>query len=160
MGTNVELIYQYRQLAGRCDAGTGLDFDEIDALLRMEVLLASQPPIDRDNWHIGIDHREHFEAVLRGPRIHDDVAVTNLGPKGCVCRRAPFAEEGATVELMIEDSESSVSYRFKAEVRWLEDEDDDFVLGLHFLGVPLQVRYATAREHGDLGRARSSRAAA
>ena len=29
---------------------------------------------------------------------------------------------------------------------WLEDDGDDYALGLEFVGVPLQVRYATARE--------------
>jgi hypothetical protein len=148
MGTTVALVYQYRQLNGRCDAGEGLDFDEIDTLTTVESMLA-QPPIGVNDWRTiaaSGDASESFAAVLRGPRMNDDVAIVNLGPQGCVCRNAPYAEEGVTVELVIADSEAPVSYRFKAQVTWLDDDGDDFVMGLEFVGVPLQVRYATSRE--------------
>jgi hypothetical protein len=153
MGTTVALVYQYRQLTGRCDAGTGLDFDEIDTLTTVESMLAAQPPIGIDDWrtiyasgYASGDASESFAAVLRGPRMNDDVAIVNLGPQGCVCRNAPYAEEGVTVELLIADSEASVTYRFKAQVMWLDDDGDDYAMGLEFVGVPLQVRYATSRE--------------
>jgi hypothetical protein len=145
MGTTVALVYQYRQLMGRCDAGTGLDFDEIDTLTTLESMLTVQPPIGADDWRT-MDASETFAAVLRGPRMNDDVDIVNLGPEGCVCRNAPYADEGVTVELLIADSGASVSYRFKAQVTWLDDDGDDFAIGLAFVGVPLQVRYATSRE--------------
>jgi hypothetical protein len=151
MGTTVALVYQYRQLKGRCDAGTGLDFDEIDTFTTVESMLTTQPPIGATDWRTA-SATETFAAVLRGPRLNDDVDIVNLGPQGCVCRSAPYADEGVTVELVIADSEASVSYRFKAQVMWLDDDDgDDFVLGLEFVGVPLQVRYATARELSEPG---------
>jgi hypothetical protein len=145
MGTTVALVYQYRQLMGRCDAGTGLDFDEIDTLTTVESMLASQPPIGAADWRTA-DASETFTAVLRGPRLDDDIDIVNLGPEGCVCRNAPYADEGVTVELVIADSEDKVSYRFKAQVTWLDDDGDDFALGLAFVGVPIQVRYAASRE--------------
>jgi hypothetical protein len=145
MGTTVALVYQYRQLKGRCDAGTGLDFDEIDTFTSVELQLETQPPLGVDDWHT-VAAPETFAAVLRGPRLNDDVDIVNLGPQGCVCRNAPWADEGVTVELVIMDSVASVSYRFKAQVMWLDDDGDDFALGLSFVGVPLQVRHATARE--------------
>lgn len=145
MGTTVELVYQYRQLVGRCDAGTGLDFDEIDTLTTVEHLLAAQPPIGANDWRTA-EAEDAIPAVLRGPRLDDDIDITHLGPRGCVCRNAPYAEEGMTVELVIADSEATVSYRFKAQVTWLDDDGDDYALGLEFVGVPLQVRYSTARE--------------
>ncbi|WP_428265941.1 hypothetical protein [Haliangium sp.] len=145
MGATVELIYQYRQLVGRCDAGTGLDFDEIDTLNSVESQLPPQPPIEHDDWYTG-ETSEAIPAVLRGYRLNDDVDIVNLGPLGCVCRRAPFAEEGTTVEVVVEREAPAVSYRFKAEVRWMQDDGDDFALGLAFVGVPLQVRYSTSRE--------------
>jgi hypothetical protein len=145
MGTTVELVYQYRQLVGRCDAGTGLDFDEIDTLTTVEHLLEAQPSVGANDWRTA-DLRDAIPAVLRGARLNDDVDVTHLGPSGCICRNAPYAAEGVTVELLIADSEDTVSYRFKAQVIWLEDDGDDYALGLEFVGVPLQVRYSTARE--------------
>lgn len=150
MGSTVALVYQYRQLTGRCDSGTGLDFDEIDTLTTVESMLTVQPPIGADDWRTA-DAPEPVAAVLRGPRMNDDVDIVNLGPEGCVCRNAPYADEGVTVELMIGDSEASVSYRFKAQVTWLDDDGDDFALGLAFVGVPLQVRYASARELSEPG---------
>src|SRR5262245_36209960 len=117
MGTTVALVYQYRQLTGRCDAGTGLDFDEIDTLTTVESMLA-QPPIGANDLRTicasgdapgdasgdapgdaSGDAPESFAAVLRGPRMNDDVTIVNLGPQGCVCRHAPYADEGVTVEL-------------------------------------------------------------
>lgn len=150
MGTTVALVYQYRQLKGRCEAGTELDFDDIDTFTAVESVLATQPPIGADDWRTA-EAQETFRAVLRGPRLDDDVDIVNLGPYGCVCRNAPYADEGVTVELVIADSEAAVSYRFKALVTWLDDDGDDFALGLSFVGVPLQVRYATARELTDPG---------
>jgi hypothetical protein len=149
MGTTVALVYQYRQLQGRCDAGTGLDFDEIDTFTTVESMLTAEPSMDEDDWR-ATDTRHALSAVLRGPRLNDDVDIVNLGPHGCVCRNAPYADEGVTVELVIADSEA-VSYRFKAQVTWLDDDGDDFALGLAFVGVPLQVRYATAREVTEPG---------
>lgn len=149
MGTTVALVYQYRQLVGRCDSGTGLDFDEIDTLTSVESMLDAQPPIGVSDWRTA-DVSGSFAAVLRGPRMNDDVDIVNLGPQGCVCRNAPYADEGVTVELVIMDSEASVSYRFKAQVMWLDEDGDDFVLGLEFVGVPLQVRHATSRDTGEL----------
>lgn len=145
MGTTVELVYQYRQLVGRCDAGTGLDFDEIDTLTTVESMLTTQPPIGEADWHTA-EAQEAIAAVLRGPRLDDDVGIVNMGPHGCVCRSAPYADEGATVELVFEDGDAAVSYRFKAQVTWLQDDGDDFALGLEFVGVPIQVRYASTRE--------------
>ncbi len=153
MGNTVETVYQYRQLLGRCATGSGLDFDEIDTLNEIEHQLPSQPSLDMKTWRLALPTTEVVRAVLRGPRLDDDVMVVNLGPGGCVCRHAPYADEGITVELVFEHADNAISHRFKATVTWIDDDGDDFALGLEFVGVPLQVRYGTsnaARANDDL----------
>jgi hypothetical protein len=174
--TALDLVYQYRQLVGKCESGAGLDFDEIEALGTIEALFAvdltatGRPaevakapvvrPVRRDATVIeGEDEvaasrddaarcRRQFcrEQVdlrgrLRGNRANDPVHIVNLGPGGLVCRNAPYVEEGEHVEIIIDDVELSLSYRFKAEVTWLNDDDDDFALGLRFVGIPVLVHH-------------------
>lgn len=155
MATVLELVYRYRQIMGRCEAGAGMDFDEIDALAALEAALPMPPSIQASGWS---SHQIPVVArtVLRGPRLDDEVDLINLGPVGCVCRRAPYAEEGTTVELVIQADADTVTYRFKASVTWLDDdEEDDFALGLRFVGVPVQMRYPVAPDAppDDPGRA-------
>ena len=154
MGKTLELVYQYRQLMGRFDAGTGLDIDEIGTLALIEARLGAPPSTDAHDWR-SADSAEDMTAVVRGYRLDDEVVLINLGPDGCVCRRAPYAEEGRLVEIIVdgghEQGRPRVSYRFMARVTWLQDDTDDFALGLSFVGVPIQVRYRTvgALAEGD-----------
>ena len=153
MPTVLELVYRYRQLMGRCETGAGMDFDQIDALAAVEAQLPAPPAIDASDW-LGHQIPTAARTVLRGPRLDDEVSLINLGPVGCVCRRAPYAEEGTTVELIIGDSRIAACYRFKASVAWLADDEDDFALGLRFVGVPVQMRYPASDQAppGDASR--------
>jgi hypothetical protein len=75
------------------------------------------------------------------------VKVTEISPGGLVCRAAPYADEGQTLEVVIEDLDRSLSYRFKARVQWLSDDiGDDFQLGLELIGTPVLVHHGSARE--------------
>jgi hypothetical protein len=133
----LDLVYQYRKLLGKCEAGLGLDVEEIIAMTALE---ASFTPIGRgkfagesvDTW-----------ARLRGaPGLNDAVRVTELGPNGLTCRQTPFVEEGAIVEIVIDDARDDLSYRFWARVTALrEDIGDDFALTLELVGQPLLVHY-------------------
>ena len=188
--TALELVYQYRQLVGKCESGAGLDFDEIDALGTIEALFAVDatvhggpaevpavpvpvpPPSmkmsrrdatvieceeDEEAWSDDAARcRRQFcrEQVdlrgrLRGNRANDPVRVVNLGPGGMVCRHAPYVEEGTHVEIIIDDVELSLSYRFKAEVAWLSDDEDDFALGLRFVGIPVLVHHIPSGSAAD-----------
>lgn len=89
--------------------------------------------------HVGLDAR------LRSDKLSDDVMLAVIGPMGCVCERAPYADEGDMVEIAIDEADQGASYRFKARVQWLRDDvNDDFVLGLVFVGVPVLIRYGNA----------------
>lgn len=145
MSTTLELVYRYRQIMGRCEAGAGMDFDEIDALAEIEAQLPAHPPIGASDWpsrQIPMAAR----TLLRGARLDDEVHLINLGPTGCVCRRAPYADEGTTVELVIDEPGTALTYRFMATVTWLDDDGDDFALGLELLGVPVQMRHRPGSE--------------
>ena len=137
----LDLVYQYRLLLGKCESGAGLDFDEIEALSAIEALFTDSG--DDDEWR---DRRRFsretvsLPAVVRGPRLNDPVRVVDLAPGGLVCRSAPYVEEGDLVEVVIDDEELGLSYRFKASVSWLrDDEDDDYAVGLRFVGTPVLI---------------------
>jgi len=136
----VDLVYQYRTLAGRCELGTGLEFDDIALLTELE---ASFVP-GRDDLHArdGRKHRREpvvLHALVRGADLNDRVAVRDLGPGGLMIAGAPYANEGDHLEIVI-DAERR-SYRFKAEVRWLKDDGDDYQIGLRFVGLPVCLNY-------------------
>ncbi|MEM9493614.1 MAG: hypothetical protein AAGC55_30980 [Myxococcota bacterium] len=139
----MELVYKYRQLVGRCDAGIGLDFDGIDALMTLEALFAPMDPQQQEPDR----ERVSITGYLRNESLDDRVLLVSLGPNGCQCRQAPYAEEGDTVELIISDRARSLSYRFKAVVTGLRDDvNDDFALDLDFVGLPLLVHYGSCSE--------------
>lgn len=140
MGTTLELVYKYRQLIGQCDAGYGLDFDGIDALMAIEALFAPDNPASTQL----ASERVSMRAIVRNESLDDGVTVVRLGPTGGVCRQAPYVEEGDTIELVIDDVGESLSYRFKARVTSLRDDVcDDFAIDLEFIGVPLLVHYGS-----------------
>ncbi len=144
MSTALELVYQYRHLLGKCEVGTGLTMEEIEALQTIEAVFAADRSADTDLWQTRRSFSRwevDLRAELRGNRLADEVRIVDLNPSGMVVRSAPYAERGQTVEIVIDDSELSLSYRFKAVVSWLRDDtDDDFSLGLELVGTPVLVR--------------------
>lgn len=138
MITTLELVYQYRRLVGRCSTGAGLDFEEIDTLANIEALFAPHDP----RGELASEAVE-LGGSLKRQVFHDPVQVVRLGPAGCVCRQAPFADEGELVELVIDDPERAMSYRFKATISRLDDDGDDYLLVMKFIGVPVLVRYGS-----------------
>ncbi|RMH42264.1 MAG: hypothetical protein D6689_08735 [Deltaproteobacteria bacterium] len=142
MTTALELVYRYRQLAGKCDT-CGLTMDEIDLMTTIESLFRGG----------GADGRRFsrepvsLTATLRGRGHSDVVTVDNLAPGGLVCQRAPYYATDDTVDVVIDDDECGLSYRFKARVTWVraDADTDDYVVGLAFVGAPVLLRYAPAR---------------
>ncbi len=146
--TALDLVYQYRAMLGKCEAGVGLEMDEVIELTALEAVFATEATLPRRE-------RSEMTCVLRGAgrgdgrgeAINDRVRIGELTPGGLVCRQAPYVEEGDVVEVVIDDEAAHLSYRFKARVSWLrEDVGDDFALGLAFVGTPLLVHYG-ASEH-------------
>jgi len=131
MVTALELVYQYRHLLGKCDAGVGLTIDEIEALQAIRALFSHHK-----EWEVEI------AADLRSNHLIDRVRIASVSPLEMVVRRAPYTESGQTVEIVIADPELSVTYRFKAVVAWRgDDAEDDYVLGLTLVGSPVLVRH-------------------
>ena len=143
--TALDLVFQYRTLLGRCEVGAGLDLDGIEALTELEVAFA---PGDDDRYaRDGRRFRREpvvLRGLLRGGDINDRVVITDLSLGGARVTGAPFATEGDRIELVIDHGEDS--FRFKAEVKWVRDEDDDYALGLAFVGLPVHLHYGPASE--------------
>ena len=143
----LDLVYQYRKLLGKCEAGLGLNVDEIIELTALEAAFAAEHDDERRH------RRDRVEATcrLRGaPGLNDRVRLTEIGPGGLVCRQAPYVEEGTTVEVVIDDAELELSYRFFARVAWMrEDVGDDFAIGLQLFGAPLLIHYGPTEHVED-----------
>lgn len=158
MGTALDLVYQYRQLSAKCEAGAGLDMDEIEVLNTIEALFDR----DRGGRVPGQDNRREFvredvdvSAMVRGHDLADPVRVVNLGPGGLVCEDAPFILTGESIEIVIDDAELNLSYRFKGVVTWVATADAGCSFGIRFVGMPLLVRYgpvSTGAVEDDLER--------
>ena len=140
---SLDVVYRYRSLLAKCEQGSGLDFDEIDALTQIEAAFASgEPARDGRKWkRTPVD----LIAMVRGGDLNDRVTVAELAPGGLVVRHAPYVDEGMQIEIVIDDVELATSYRFKARVQWLrEDVGDDFALGLELVGMPVLIHYGPA----------------
>jgi hypothetical protein len=139
----LEFVYTYRQLMGRCEAGLGLDFENIETIMEIEARF------DRRRSP-SAGQRVALVATLRGERHEDQVALVRMGPHGCVCREAPYAHEGEVLEILVADPGRNHSYRFKVRVAWLVDDvGDDYAIGFEFVGVPVLVRYGAATERDN-----------
>jgi len=144
MSTALELVYRYRQLAGKCDM-RGLSMDEVLLMDTIESLF-------REGGHHArkfARERVNIEATLRGRKHTDSIKISDLAPGGLECIRAPYYERGDEVEIVIADEECSLSYRFKAVVTWLREENDsdDYRMGMKFVGSPVLLSYASSREN-------------
>ncbi|HEX5063199.1 MAG TPA: hypothetical protein VFV99_27675, partial [Kofleriaceae bacterium] len=81
----LETVFQYRTLLGKCDLGCGLDWDEIDAVQRIENAFAA----DRKDGRKFRRQVVELVGIMRGDMINDRVDVIEIGPGGMVCRDAP-----------------------------------------------------------------------
>jgi hypothetical protein len=146
----LDLVYQYRKLLGKCEAGLGLDVEEMISLTALEAGLAPTPSARPDERKFRRDRVETWCRLRGAPGLNDRVRVSEIGPGGLVCRQAPYVDEGTVVEIVIDDAELSLSYRFYGRVTWLrEDIGDDFAVGLEFVGVPLLVHYGPVDHRED-----------
>lgn|GEM_PF-3210096 len=146
MNTLLELVYKYRQLLGKCSTGAGLSMGEVETLSTIESLFGRHSDRgDTDLWTCQrrfVRENVDLHGKLRSRGMTDTIEVINIDPNGMVCSGAPYVEEGTTVELVFEDDELMITYRFKATVKWRRDaESDNYELGLQLVGVPLMIRH-------------------
>jgi hypothetical protein len=137
----VEAIFQYRTLIGKCDLGCGLDWDEIDAMTRIEHAYAAEARDGRRYRRQTVE----LEGIMRGDRINDRVEIIEIGPGGLVVSHAPFVARGELVEIVIDDGD--YSYRFRATGVWLRDAGEDYRVGLAFIGMPVRLHKVQISEH-------------
>jgi hypothetical protein len=143
----LDLVYQYRKLLGKCESGLGLDVEEMISLTALEATFVTEESDERKHRRDQVS----FTCRLRGAEgLNDRVRVAELGPGGLVCRQTPFVEEGKLIEVVIDDPEVDLSYRFTCRVAWLrEDVGDDFAVGLSFVGAPLLVHHGRSEHVED-----------
>ena len=142
------MVFQYRSLIGKCELGVGLEWDDIEAVTRIES--AFEPTADDRRMKTGRRFRREqvkVSAMVRGDRINDRVDLIELGPGGAVVRNAPYIARGEQVELVIDNGDQS--YRFRAQGVWLKDDGDDYRVGLELVGMPVCL-------HGVVGSRLSS----
>ena len=137
----LETVFQYRTLLGKCDLGCGLDWDEIDAVQRIENAFAA----DRKDGRKFRRQVVELVGIMRGDMINDRIDVIEIGPGGMVCRDAPFVARGEIVEVVIEEGENS--YRFRARGVWLRDDGDHYRVGLAFEGMPVCLHKVQISPH-------------
>lgn len=142
----IETIFQYRTLIGKCELGVGLDWDEIQQITDIESELVLDAPAGRGRSGRRYKRQTvELSGIVRGDRINDRVAITELGPGGLVCRRSPFIARSEVVELVLELDDRS--YRFRAIGKWLKDDGDDYQVGLAFIGVPICLHIEQVSAH-------------
>lgn len=138
----LETVFDYRTLIGKCDLGVGLDWSEIEHVMRIEDAFMTAV----------IDRRRRFSrqevdltAIIRGNEINDRVYITELGPGGLVCEESPFITKGEQVEIVIDDGE--YSYRFRARGVWQREDGENYRIGLQFIGMPVRLHKVQISEH-------------
>jgi hypothetical protein len=162
----LEDVFRYRTLLGKCELGFGLEWEEIEEISALERTFA---PRETRRGRKFRRAQVELVGIMRGDKINDRVAIVELGPGGLVCRHAPFVARGEQVEIvidrpgfagprstadggcggLIEDGERS--YRFSAQGVWLKDDGDDYRIGLALIGMPVCLtRHAISRHEADL----------
>lgn len=144
----VERVYRFRTLQGQCELGAGLDFDGIDELTTLEAMFRPGGDAPRTE---GRRHRREavvLGAFVRGPDQSDRVAVNDLSPTGARISGAPYTSVGDLLEIVIDADERS--YRFKARAQWVEDDGDDYAVGLAFVGLPIRLTYGMTADEVEI----------
>lgn len=135
MTTALELLYEYRHLMGKCRSGAGLDMDEIQAVDAIEALFAD------DAGKTESDPQRGLTTVIRGSKLCDEVKLESILLDRLVVAGCPWVEASAAVEVIIDDPELLLSYRFRGTVAWTRDDDKGrLVVGIELVGVPVLVR--------------------
>lgn len=131
----VERVYEVRRLAAKCEAGHGLEWDEVHELNSLEAEFGHG------------DRRRRFprtgisiSALVRRGERTDRVLVADIGPGGLRCFDCPRIREGDTVELQLRSDDESAIYRFVARAAWVEQTDEGNWVGFAFVGSPIQMR--------------------
>ena len=141
----LETVFQYRTLAGKCDLGVGLEWDEIEAAACIEHDVASTAGDGRQHKR----HAVELVAFMRGDQINDRVNVVEISAGGLVVTNAPFVTKGEVVELVMDVGDEQ--YRFIAHGVWQREDGDDYRIGLRFVGMPVRLRKVQISEHvGDV----------
>ena len=135
MTTALELLYEYRHLMGKCRSGAGLDMDEIQAVDAIEALFAD----DAGKSDNGESHG--LSATVRGSKLCDEVKLESILLDRIVVVGCPHVEASAPIEVMIDDPELLLSYRFRGSVAWTRDDGKGrLAVGIELVGVPVLVR--------------------
>jgi len=139
----VDVLFQYRTLIGKCELGTGLDWDDIEQVTTIESMF--EPSNNDRRGRRFRRQRVLLSGLMRGDRIHDRIEISELSLGGLVVRNAPYVAHGEQVEIVIDDGE--LSYRFRAQGVWLKEDGDDYRVGLTFLGMPVCLHKVALSEH-------------
>lgn len=135
MTTALELLYEYRHLMGKCRSGAGLDMDEIQALDAIEALFAEDARRPDTAQATGLT------TVVRGARLCDEVKLESIQLDRLLVVGCPWVEAAASLEVIIEDAELMLSYRFRGQVAWTRDDGTGrLAVGIELVGVPVLVR--------------------
>jgi len=150
-------IAQTRALWAKCEMATGLDWHEIATLLELEALFA--PPL-RDERRYS-RHPLQATAHVRAGQLDDEAEIIDISLEGMRLGQMPYIEHGATIEIIANEPGTDDSFRFKAEVMWSAEIDNDvYEVGVRLLGAPLQFRRRPSERTGPDVATRSHRAAA
>jgi hypothetical protein len=132
MSTAVESVYELRQLLARCQSPAGLDMAEIEAMVALEAEFAGPGTQVR-----AVD----LVARVRSGSNEDRVQLVAVGPSAMALTGAPYLDDGALVELLIDDDGAGHSYRFKGRVAALDDDEGDLYRArIELIGAPLLLR--------------------
>ena len=137
MTTALELLYEYRHLMGKCSSGAGLDMSEIEVVDAIEGVFSDEAAGQVGRESLGLS------TVLRSDsgKLSDTVQLFSVLLDRLILKGCPWLEDGAAVEVVIDDPELLLSYRFRGEVAWCCEEDGDRqTVALTLVGVPVLVR--------------------
>ncbi len=135
MTTALELLYEYRHLMGKCRSGAGLDMDEIQAVDAIEALFAD------DGARSDSTQSDGLTTVVRGVKLCDEVRLDSILLDRLVVAGCPWVDSAAAIEVIIEDPELMLSYRFRGQVAWTRDDGKGrLTVGIELVGVPVLVR--------------------
>ena len=148
MGELFELVFEYRRLVARRDAGGDLPLADRRRLAGLDLLLGREPAEPGDTVEGDAGRRRHARcevhlvADLRVDGRVMPVDVVNLGGGGvCVIASEPLAA-GARAALRLRAPRSGQVWECIARAAWVSQDDGRTFAGLRFVGAPVMLRLA------------------
>ncbi len=136
----LSLVYQYRSLLGRRDVlGQRLSEEHERRLQALEMLFGWSSGERRDERRRMARCPVAIPALVEASGKMGVTTIVDISGEGLSLDRAPAAQPGDHIVVLVQDLHAGLEYRMPADVCWRRDEVS--ALGARFVDLPVLIRH-------------------